>query len=43
VAQRLFSLAEIDDSLARLGIWRALLGLAAAQGDLTAYLQTAGK
>jgi outer membrane protein TolC len=42
-AQRLLSQAEIDDSLARLGIWRALLGLAAAQGDLTAYLQTAGK
>jgi outer membrane protein len=42
-AQRLLSQAEIDDSLARLGIWRAMLGLAAAQGDLTAYLQTAGK
>ena len=33
--QRLLSQAEIDDSLARLGIWRALLGLAVAQGDLT--------
>ena len=42
-AQRLLSQAEIDDSLARLGIWRAMLGLAAAQGDLTVYLQTAGK
>jgi outer membrane protein len=42
-SQRLLSQAEIDDSLARLGIWRALLGLAAAQGDLTAYLRTAGK
>jgi len=42
-AQRLLSQAEIDDSLARLGIWRAMLGLAAAQGDLSAYLQTAGK
>ena len=42
-AQRLLSQAEIDDSLARLGIWRAMLGLAAAQGDLTGYLQTAGK
>jgi outer membrane protein len=41
--QRLLSQAEIDDSLARLGIWRALLGLAVAQGDLTAYLQTAGR
>jgi outer membrane protein len=42
-AQRLLSQAEIDDSLARLGIWRAQLALAAAQGDLTAYLRTAGK
>jgi outer membrane protein len=42
-AQRLLSQAEIDDSLARLGIWRALLALATAQGDLTAYLQTAGR
>jgi outer membrane protein len=42
-AQRLLSQSEIDDSLARLGIWRAMLGLAAAQGDLTAYLQTAGR
>ena len=42
-AQRLLSQAEIDDSLARLGIWRALLALAAAQGDLTGYLRTAGK
>ena len=41
--QRLLSQAEIDDSLARLGIWRALLGLAVAQGDLTTYLQTAGR
>ncbi len=42
-AQRLLSQSEIDDSLARLGIWRAMLGLAAAQGGLTVYLQTAGK
>jgi len=42
-AQRLLSQAEIDDALARLGIWRAMLALAAAQGDLTGYLQTAGK
>ena len=42
-AQRLLTQAEIDDSLARLGIWRARLGLAAAQGDLAAYLRVAGK
>ena len=34
-AQRLLTQAEIDNSLAELGIWRALLGVAAAQGDLT--------
>ena len=42
-AQRLLTQAEIDDSLARLGIWRALLGLAAAEGDLTPFLALAGK
>lgn len=42
-AQRLLAQAEIDDSLARLSVWRAMLGLAAAQGDLTPYLQVAGK
>jgi len=34
-AQRLLTQAEIDDSLARLGVWRSLLGVAAAEGDLT--------
>lgn len=42
-AQRLLTQTEIDDSLARLGIWRALLGLAAAQGDLAAFLASAGR
>ncbi len=42
-AQRLLTQAEIDDSLARLGVWRALLGVAAAQGDLTGFLSQAGK
>ena len=42
-AQRLLTQAEIDDSLARLGIWRALLGLAAVEGDLTPFLAAAGK
>lgn len=42
-AQRLLTQAEIDDSLARLGVWRALLGVAAAQGDLQPFLQLAAK
>ena len=41
--ERLFTQADIDDSLARLGVWRALLGVAVAQGDLTAFLALAGK
>jgi outer membrane protein TolC len=42
-AQRLLTQAEIDDFLARLGVWRALLGLAAAEGDLAPFLASAGK
>src|SRR5437762_2209145 len=42
-AQRLLTQAEIDDSLARLGIWRALLGVAAAEGDLAPFLASSGK
>jgi outer membrane protein TolC len=42
-AQRLLTQAEIDDSLARLGVWRALLGVAAAEGDLTPFLALVGK
>lgn len=38
-AQRLLAQAEVDDSLARLGVWRALLALAAAQGDLAPFLE----
>lgn len=38
-AQRQLAQAEIDDSLARLGVWRALLALATAQGDLTPFLE----
>lgn len=37
-AQRLFTQAEIDDVLARLGIWRGLLGIAAAAGDLQPFI-----
>ncbi|MBI1895512.1 MAG: TolC family protein [Acidobacteria bacterium] len=40
-AQRLVTQAEIDDSLARLNTWRALLRLAAASGDLDPFLQRA--
>jgi len=42
-AQRLMTQAEIDDSLARLGVWRALLAIAMAQGDLQPFLQSAAK
>jgi outer membrane protein TolC len=37
-AERLQTQAEIDSSLARLNIWRALLGLAIAQGDLSPFV-----
>ncbi|MGH9435621.1 MAG: TolC family protein, partial [Terriglobia bacterium] len=40
-AQRLLVQAEIDDSLARLSIWRALADLAAAQGDVAPFLNLA--
>jgi outer membrane protein TolC len=42
-AQRLLAQAEIDDALAKLGVWRALLGVAAASGDLEPFLQQAGR
>jgi outer membrane protein TolC len=38
-AQRLLAQAEADDALARLGVWRALLALAQARGDLTPFLE----
>jgi outer membrane protein TolC len=41
-AERLLTQAEIDDSLAKLNVWRAMLGLAVAQGDLGPFL-AAGK
>lgn len=40
-AQSLLVQAEIDDSLARLSIWRALAELAADEGDLTPFLALA--
>lgn len=39
-AQSLLVQAEMDDSLARLSIWRALAGLASAQGDLAPFINT---
>jgi outer membrane protein len=42
-AQRLLTQADIDDSLAHLGVWQALLGVSAAQGDLTPFLNFAGR
>jgi outer membrane protein len=42
-AQRLLTQAEIDDALARLGVWRALLGVAVAAGDLQPFLAEASQ
>ncbi|MGI8743348.1 MAG: TolC family protein [Bryobacteraceae bacterium] len=42
-AQRLVTQSEIDDALARLGVWRAKLTLAAAQGNILPVLQLAGR
>lgn len=38
-AQQLLVQATIDDVLAHLGVWRALLGLAGARGDLGPFLE----
>lgn len=40
-AQGLLAQAEMDDSLARLSIWRALADLDAANGDIAPFLHTA--
>jgi outer membrane protein len=42
-AQRLLTQAEIDDALARLGVWRGLLEVAAAAGDLQPFLAEASQ
>lgn len=42
-AQRLLTQAEIDCSLARLGVWRALLQLASAAGDIKPFLVEAAR
>jgi outer membrane protein TolC len=40
-AERLLTQAEIDDSVARLGVWRARLAGAKVRGDLKPFLQDA--
>jgi outer membrane protein TolC len=40
-AQRLLAQSEIDDALARLAVWRGLLGVAIAAGDLEPFLAEA--
>lgn len=42
-AQRLLTQSEIDDALARLGVWRGLLGVAAAAGDIQPFLAEASQ
>lgn len=38
-AQRVLQLAEVEDALARVGVWRAAYGVAAARGELQAFLE----
>lgn len=40
-AQLLLRRAEVDDALARIGVWRALIALAAAQGEMAGMLAAA--
>ncbi len=42
-AQRLLAQAEIDDSLAKLAVWRALLEIQTAEGDISSFLSEASK
>jgi outer membrane protein TolC len=42
-AERLVVQAEIDDSVARLSVWRALLQLDASRGDIQPFVQTVSK
>jgi len=42
-AQRLLTQAEIDDALARLAVWRGLLGVAAAAGDIQPFVAEAAR
>jgi outer membrane protein TolC len=42
-AQRLLAQSEIDDALARLGVWRGLLAVSAAAGDIRPFLAEVGQ
>jgi outer membrane protein TolC len=42
-AQRLLTQSEIDDALARLGVWRGLLGVATAAGDIQPFVGEASQ
>ena len=42
-AQRLLVQAQIDDALARLNVWRALLEMETARGDIQPFLAEAGQ
>jgi outer membrane protein TolC len=42
-AQRLLTQAEIDDALARLGVWRGLLAVATAAGDIRPFVAEVGR
>jgi outer membrane protein TolC len=42
-AQRLLAQAEIDDSLAKLAVWRALLQIQIARGDISSFLAQASR
>jgi outer membrane protein TolC len=42
-AQRLLTQAEIDNVLARLGVWRGLLGIASAAGDIQPFVSEAAQ
>jgi outer membrane protein len=42
-AQRLLTQAEIDDALARLSVWRGLLGIATAAGDIQPFVAEASR
>jgi outer membrane protein len=43
VAESLLTQAEADDAVARLNVWRAFAGLAAAQGDLAPLVNELGR
>lgn len=42
-AQRLLTQSEIDDALSRLGVWRGLLGVANAAGDIQPFVAEASQ